>query len=197
VEKRGKAGFNHQNSPSKKKRQKKVKLGPQPRSLQPPKPSKSCPQCKSLLLFRDGKRRLSDGSSIQRYLCRTCGYRFSANDYSKPFYSSLSNGFKCQIGATPEAHGQLVENLAEVKPLRKGLAGATTQLTDTKSKLLEYAWWLKKNGKSDSTIEGRTKLLRIMVKRGANLYDPETVKDVIAKQPWCNGRKNNACDAYS
>ena len=73
----------------------------------------------------------------------------------------------------------------------------TTQTLDAKGKILEYAWWLKKNGKSDSTIEGRTKLLRILVKRGANLYDPETLKDVIAKQPWCNGRKNNACDAYS
>ena len=73
----------------------------------------------------------------------------------------------------------------------------TTQTLDAKGKILEYAWWLKKNGKSDATIEGRTKLLRILVKRGANLYDPETLKDVIAKQPWCNGRKNNACDAYS
>ncbi len=36
-----------------------------------------------------------------------------------------------------------------------------------------------------------------MVKRGANLYDPETIKAVIAKQTWSNGRKNNAVDAYS
>jgi integrase len=36
-----------------------------------------------------------------------------------------------------------------------------------------------------------------MAKRGANFYDPETVKDVIAKQTWSNGRKNNASDAYS
>jgi integrase len=73
----------------------------------------------------------------------------------------------------------------------------TTQAVESKSKILEYAWWLKKNGKSDATIEGRTKLLRILLKRGASLYDPETLKEVIARQPWCNGRKNNACDAYS
>jgi integrase len=29
------------------------------------------------------------------------------------------------------------------------------------------------------------------------LYDPESIKEVIAKQSWCNGRKNNAVDAYS
>ena len=56
---------------------------------------------------------------------------------------------------------------------------------------------LNKNGKSEATIHGRAKLLRILSKRGANFYDPETVKEVIAKQPWSNGRKNNAVDAYS
>lgn len=69
--------------------------------------------------------------------------------------------------------------------------------SDIKGKIIEYAWWLKKNGRANATIEGRTKLLALMVKRGANLYDPETVKEVIAKQQWCNGRKNNAVDAYS
>jgi len=90
------------------------------------------------------------------------------------------------------------KNLAEKETTRQEqAAGATTQTIDSKSKILEYAWWLKKNGKSDSTIEGRIKLLKILVKRGANIYDQETHKDVIAKQPWSNGRKNNACDAYS
>ncbi len=70
------------------------------------------------------------------------------------------------------------------------------QTTET-NKILEHAWWLKKNGRSDSTINSRVKLLKLMVKRGVNLYDPETVKEVIAKQTWSNGRKNNASDAYS
>jgi integrase len=73
----------------------------------------------------------------------------------------------------------------------------TTQTTDVKGKILEYAWWLKKDGKSEATIKGRVKLLQVMTKREANLYDPETIKEVIAKQTWSNGRKNNAVDAYS
>jgi hypothetical protein len=68
--------------------------------------------------------------------------------------------------------------------------------SDIKGKIIEYAWWLKKDGKSDSTIRGRTKILQILAKRGANLYDPESIKDAIAKQPWCNGRKTPV-DAYS
>ncbi len=77
-------------------------------------------------------------------------------------------------------------------------AGISPQLTaDAKGKIIEYAWWMKKEGYSDATIAGRAKLLRILTRRGANLYDPETVKNAIAKQAWSEGRKANAVDAYS
>jgi len=36
-----------------------------------------CPECGSKRLWKDGLRYLADGSAIQRFLCRTCGYRFS------------------------------------------------------------------------------------------------------------------------
>ncbi len=75
----------------------------------------------------------------------------------------------------------------------KTVAGETTEV----NKILEHALWLKKNGRSDSTIESRVKLLKLMVKRGANLYDPDSIKEVIAKQTWSNGRKNNDSDAYT
>ena len=64
-------------------------------------------------------------------------------------------------------------------------------------KLVEFAWWMKKEGYRDATILGRSKLLRILTRREADLYDPESVKKAIAKQPWCEGRKGNAVDAYS
>jgi integrase len=36
-----------------------------------------CPECSSSRIDKAGLRYLSDGSSVQRYLCRVCGYRFS------------------------------------------------------------------------------------------------------------------------
>jgi integrase len=39
--------------------------------------AESCPQCGSSRLYRDGLRNLNDGSTVQRWLCRSCGYRFS------------------------------------------------------------------------------------------------------------------------
>ncbi len=64
----------------------------------------------------------------------------------------------------------------------KTVAGEYSRTTETDGKIVEHAWWLKKNGKSESTIEGRVKLLKTLVKTRRKLYDPETIKDTIAKQ---------------
>ena len=163
-----------------------------------------CPQCGSNKLWRDGLRYSLFGDKIQRWLCRNCGLRFSdprdvqrawstfervAMIDTKPLKSGDDKVTTRQICVTETKNLAAEHQTTEV--LRRNETG------DVKGKIIEYAWWLKKDGKSDATIEGRTKLLRILTKRGATLYDPETVKEVIAKQPWSNGRKNNACDAYS
>jgi len=81
-----------------------------------------------------------------------------------------------------------------------------TEITETKAnppsievkgKIVEYSFWMLKQGYAESTIKGRTKLLKILAKRGANLYDSESVKETIAKQKWSAGRKVNAVDAYT
>jgi len=44
----------------------------------PPKqPRLQCPECSSKKIWKDGLRYLKDGSTIQRWLCRDCGFRFS------------------------------------------------------------------------------------------------------------------------
>jgi len=65
-------------------------------------------------------------------------------------------------------------------------------------KIVEYSFWLLKQGYSKSTIEGRVKILKRLVKLGANLYDPESVKETISKQGnWSEGRKELAVEAYT
>lgn len=89
--------------------------------------------------------------------------------------------------------------MAEVETrTKRRVAGATEPTNaDAKETIFQFAWWLKKQGYAESTITSRVKLLKVLVKRGANLYDPETIKDVIARQTWCPGRKENAVHAYS
>jgi len=69
--------------------------------------------------------------------------------------------------------------------------------TQFKEKIVEFAWWLKKQGYAETTIISRVKILKILMKRGANLYNPESIKGAIAKQKWSQGRKENAVHAYS
>jgi integrase len=87
-----------------------------------------------------------------------------------------------------------VKNLAAAIEGQKGAAGATL---DAKAKLIEYAWWMKKQGYAESTILDRCRILKTMINRGANLLDPESVKDVIARQAWSEGRKEFAVEAYT
>jgi len=48
---------------------------------------------------------------------------------------------------------------------------------EVREKIVEYSWWLHKQGYAESTIISRTKLLQRLVKLGANLFDPESVKE--------------------
>ena len=65
------------------------------------------------------------------------------------------------------------------------------------SSVLNFSWFLKKQGYSEATIISRVKLMKVLVKRGANFDDPESVKGVIAQQDWSGGRKQNAVYMYS
>ena len=162
-----------------------------------------CPQCRSKKVWRAGLRYELCGSQIQRWLCRDCGLRFSdPNDVqkareavesverieTKSLRSRNDNVFTRQLCVT-ETKNLVAEQ--QIKVLRKDETG------EFKQKILEYALWLKNSGKSEATIFGRVKLLRRLTKRGANLYDTESLKKTIAEQKWSNGMKNNAVDAYS
>ncbi len=162
-----------------------------------------CPQCKSKKVWRDGTRSPMFGDPIQRWLCRECGLRFSdPNDVllakkaietiemieTKSLKTTNDKVVNCQICVTETKN--LVAEQQKTEVLRRETA-------DVKGKLVEFAWWMKKEGYRDATIIGRSKLLRILTRRQADLYDPESVKKVISNQPWCEGRKANAVDAYS
>jgi hypothetical protein len=66
-----------------------------------------------------------------------------------------------------------------------------------KGKLLEFEFWMQKQGYAEPTVKHRVVRLRMLARRGANLLDPESVKTVIALQKtWCDGTKANVVDAY-
>ena len=167
----------------------------------------TCPQCGSTRTWKDGTRQTENGKT-QRYYCRECCYRFSETNsnhsnelrtvqtfHRLPLNTPSSLLFDRQICAS-QAMG--TKNLVKVEPRTETrLAGATETNTETKSLLFNFAWWMKKEGYAPSTITTRERLLRTLAKRGADLNDPDSIKEAIAKQEWCNKRKVNAADAYT
>jgi len=150
----------------------------------------SCPECGSKLLYRDGIRYLADGSQTQRWLCRSCGYRFSERQNS----NSLSdNRNKRQICAIL----QEAKNLTSATETKTVAGEIGKQQQDVKGKLLEFAWWLKKKGRADKTIENYTKMLNLLAKEGCNLTDPEDVKDKLARLDKDKGWKFLATCSYT
>jgi len=87
--------------------------------------------------------------------------------------------------------------LAKVEPqLEKAGAGATS--AEVKGKIIEYLWWMKKEGFAESTITRRVRLLKTLSKRAADLLDPESVKLTIARQErWNTTTKEHAVTAYT
>jgi len=162
-----------------------------------------CPECGSARIWKDGFWKLNDGRKIQRYICRDCGRRFV--DPSKTSKRKSSSNFYCRVGGW----NYQPKNSASLRLRKKALvitgkaesnslplpAKPTPQ--QIKEKIIQFSWWLHKEGYAKSTIISKTKLLEILAKRGANLFDPESVKEVIAKQNWSAGRKENAVDAYT
>ena len=75
-------------------------------------------------------------------------------------------------------------------------AGAGATLAEQKGKIIEFAWWMKKQGYSEITIRERTRCLRRLAGK-ANIFDPESVKEAIANQSWKESTKRYAVVLYS
>jgi integrase len=147
--------------------------------------SLKCPECGSAQIERNGHRYLADGSDKQRYLCCVCGYRFSEN----AFKLSETNSNR-QVCVLNEA-----KNLTFATKT-KTVAGDLEKLPEQTRGLITqfYAYMEKEGYPQESEYPGRIKTL---VRRGADLLDPESVKAVVGKQKIKNGSKLQYIAAYA
>jgi integrase/rubredoxin len=174
--------------------------------------SPPCPECGSKKLYRDGFRYAADGTSIQRWLCRTCGYRFSEKPSQRNHKWSINTPSalvsRRQICATHKEAKNL-EPQTEIKTVagdieRRQTFAVTRNLDlipeDARGLLTKFMAYLEREGFAAGIQYPQT--LSHLVKDGANLLDPENVKTVIAKQrkkngePWSDSMKMLATCAY-
>jgi integrase len=101
----------------------------------------------------------------------------------------------CRVGASRQGKAK---NLARVKShIQRQAAGATkSNKEEIKGKIVEFLWYLKKQGYALGTIRTRIHLLQRLVVLGADILDPESIKKVLAEQPWTSNSKFQAVIAY-
>lgn len=69
---------------------------------------------------------------------------------------------------------------------------------DIKGKLVQFAWWMEKQGYASGTIRSNSGALRALLTRNANLLDPESVKEALAREKnWSQNRRRNVINAYT
>jgi integrase len=140
-----------------------------------------CPECGSASLYRDGFRYLADGTSIQRYLCRECGYRFS---------NGHNNSKNQRYNVRSDARQEL-KLLAEAKrQIESGQAGATATTQDVKGKIVEFLWYLQRMGRRRETIRQYSRVLK-QVAKNVNILEPEEVKRFLADSKISRTSKTN------
>lgn len=117
-------------------------------------------------------------------LCRKCGYRFSFGNSHKE-WGTITDG---QVGALAKAK-KLTTAIVE-----KAIAG---EKTESNTRLIEYAWKLKKKGLTESTINNNVLRLNILRKKGANLDDTTSFETVMATEEWTPATKWHSVQAYA
>ena len=165
-----------------------------------------CPQCGSQRLFKDGIRYLQDEQRVQRWLCRNCSYRFSRRLSENSL--SISKDPKEPLYTSEELQGLRRVCVKEAKNLDateiKTVAGdespeskRNTKVCTFEGKIIEFLWWMQKQGYKETTIISRGSRLRRLSNLHANLNDPESIKEIIAIQKnWTDARKEAMVFAY-
>jgi integrase/predicted RNA-binding Zn-ribbon protein involved in translation (DUF1610 family) len=174
----------------------------------PAQPPIKCPECGSSRIWKDGLRYTTLGS-VQRYICRNCAYRFSDPDFQHAFNGSdrfqhVQNVLTKKL----KRHAALLnprqvcaaltrgtKNLTEVearqeKPMREG----TTLTADVKGLIIQFMAWCEAQGYPQGNKYHH--YLRRLVRLGADLLDPESVKKTIGKHNCKNGTKMLFVYAY-
>jgi len=80
--------------------------------------------------------------------------------------------------------------------MSKGHLTSTITRREERGNIVDFAWQLKKDGLSDLTIRNYSMSLEALVKRGADIFNPDSIKAAIASQTWSNSTKAQVIAAY-
>jgi integrase len=143
-----------------------------------------CPECSSSNIHKDGVRESKTGLQTQKLKCGVCGRKFSES-YIR-FVRQKEDRQLCAI--LQEA--KKLDSITETKTVMGD------KKTTQKGQIIQYCFHMEKQGYAEATRRLHFSSLQTLMKRDANLSDPESVKEVKAKQKWSQNRRRNVIVAY-
>jgi integrase len=152
-----------------------------------------CPDCGFTgSIDRAGHRRLKYGTSKQRWLCPKCGYRFSQKT-SINYTGAINTTNNVTRDRQVCVLNQEAKNLNATET--KTVAGEKSQLeAGVEGLVAQYMAYLEREGYAQESQYPYW--IKRLAKLGANLLDPESVKQVIGQQKVKNGTKIQYVYAY-
>jgi transposase-like protein len=167
-------------------------------------PTPLCPQCRSKKLWRDGLRYSVFGDPIQRWLCRECGLRFSDPEDIQKSWSRFEKITRTQqetlkrIDNIVSSRQICVTETKNLEPEQRTVQTVPERREEINGTLVQFSWRMQKEGYNKETIRGNNSCLKALVIRGADLSDPESVKETLAKEnKWSQSRRRNVINAYT
>jgi integrase len=123
-----------------------------------------------------------------------CGYRFS----EKPPNSLPTENLQGRLYSPKDIVKSNQICAIEAKNLETAVNTKSAGVSpEAKGQIVQHAVWMQKEGYAESTISRRIRLLGTLVNKGADLQDPESVKETISKQQsWTNKTKEIAVETY-
>ena len=171
-----------------------------------------CPECGSPNAFRNGAAYSNFDIKIQRYVCRSCGRRFSDPDDLKRAKQVAESylpqpldvkGINSQVGIQENAkYAQGAKNLTLQTSEQKGVSQGENQPQPEKGIEIivkDFQHQLKLEGRADVTILHYGYSLLRLAKLGVNLYVPDSFREVMASdalKTMTPIRKNGLTKAY-
>jgi integrase len=145
----------------------------------------TCPQCGSKRIYRDGFRDapLSAKSTepIQRFRCADYGHRFSRHTPKQSFKKVPTNKASSQISVIL----QVVKNLAPTQEIKtcaeKGKQSPTENEVKASPQIERLLIQLRNDGRTEGTVENYRKNFKRLLRQGADLFNPENSKEILAK----------------
>jgi integrase len=148
-----------------------------------------CPECGSSRVFHDGFRPAPSNAvsnePIQRYRCREYGHRFSEHS----ILNTVKDNKAISQQNNPCKDLELLAHSTELKTVVEKERTPTENEVKAAPQIEKLLIQLRNDGRKAVTLVNYRKSLRILLKAGADLLDPESTKAVLAQSPMKDSSK--------